>query len=116
SSASAHQRRGSGVFTASPLVRGADLITGLPLVSMRPPCRRFQGVLVETPATPERERQPLRHKRPPWPTARGQLVGEVSSTLAKPVIVLPAPPGSSTAAQYSCAVTPRDNQRRKRLS
>jgi hypothetical protein len=31
----------------------------LPLVSMRPPGCRFRGVLVETPATTEMERQPL---------------------------------------------------------
>src|SRR6266496_4855254 len=70
-SASAHQRRGSGVFSTSPPLRGADVISGLPLVSMRPPGCRFRGALVETPATTEMERQPLQacallaYARPP---------------------------------------------------
>jgi hypothetical protein len=34
-SASAHQRRGSGVFSMAPPLRGADVIGGLPLVSLR---------------------------------------------------------------------------------
>src|SRR5262245_47528730 len=39
-SASAHQRRGSGVFSTSPPLRGAEVISGLPL-SMSPPGCRF---------------------------------------------------------------------------
>src|SRR4051812_18524233 len=41
SSASARQRRGSGVFSTSPALRGADVISGLPTVSMGPPDCRF---------------------------------------------------------------------------
>src|ERR1700716_999715 len=54
SSASAVQRRGSGVFSTSPPLRGADVISGLSLVSMCPPGCHLSLSSVETPARPTR--------------------------------------------------------------
>jgi hypothetical protein len=50
---------GTASSRSSCAFRGRPRSTGSPLVSMRPPGCCFRGVLVETPPTPEMERQPL---------------------------------------------------------